>query len=83
MFDLLFHKFSYSSKKQWHTTFHHQNNALTVEHLRNVKDTLENCSGQVVRASDLQSEGLGFKSWPGHTKDFKNGTYCLCAWCSA
>ncbi|KAJ8018061.1 hypothetical protein HOLleu_44157 [Holothuria leucospilota] len=41
------------------------------------------CSGQVVRASDLQPEGLGFKSWPGHTKDLKNGTYCLCAWCSA
>ncbi|KAJ8032532.1 hypothetical protein HOLleu_26083 [Holothuria leucospilota] len=39
--------------------------------------------GQVVRASDLQPEGLGFKSWPGHTKDFKNGTYCLCTWCSA
>ncbi|KAJ8048941.1 hypothetical protein HOLleu_01458 [Holothuria leucospilota] len=41
------------------------------------------CSGQVVRASDLQPEGLGFISWPGHTKDFKNGPYCLCAWCSA
>ena len=37
---------------------------------------LDRLHGQVVRTSALQSEGLGFESWPGHTKDFKNGTYC-------
>ena len=29
----------------------------------------------MVRASDLQPEGLEFDSWPGHTEDLKNGTY--------
>ena len=32
--------------------------------------------GQVVRASDLQPGGPEFDSWPGHTKDLKNRTYC-------
>ena len=30
--------------------------------------------GLVVRASAARSGGRGFKSRPGHTKDFKNGT---------
>ncbi|KAJ8023474.1 hypothetical protein HOLleu_35929 [Holothuria leucospilota] len=45
--------------------------------------TLNRLHGHVVRASDLQPEGLGFNSWPGHTKDFKNGNFCHCAWCLA
>ena len=33
--------------------------------------------GLVVRASASRSGGRGFEPRPGHTKDFKNGTYCL------
>ena len=33
--------------------------------------------GLVVRASASRSGGRGFKPRPGHTKDFKSGTYCL------
>ena len=33
--------------------------------------------GLVVRASASRSGGRGFELRPGHTKDFKNGTYCL------
>ena len=33
--------------------------------------------GLVVRASASRSGGRGFEPRPGHTKDLKNGTYCL------
>ena len=39
--------------------------------------------GLVVRASASRSGGRGFEPRPGHTKDFKNGTYCLHVRCSA
>ena len=41
------------------------------------KQYVDRLGGLVVRASALQSEGLEFDSRLGHTKDFKNGTYCL------
>ncbi len=39
--------------------------------------TLNRSCGLVVRASAARSGGRGFESQPYHTKDFKNGTYCL------
>ena len=33
------------------------------------------------REPTFQSEGRGFNSRPSYTKDFKNGTCCLLAWC--
>ena len=35
------------------------------------------------RASALWPGGCGFDPWPGHTKDFKNGTSCSFTWRSA
>ena len=43
--------------------------------LIDIKGKRDRLRGLVVKASALQSEGPGFDSWPGHTKDFKNGTY--------
>ena len=40
-------------------------------------------SGLVVRASALRLGGWGSIPGPGHTKDYKNGTQFLLAWCSA
>ena len=39
--------------------------------------------GLVVRASASRLGGRGFEPRPGHTKDFKNGTYCFLVRCSA
>lgn len=41
--------------------------------------------GQVVTESDLQLEGEGLESWPGHTENFKIEPIAnvLIVWCSA
>ena len=37
-----------------------------------------NCSVKI-RALGYGAQGRGFNPWPGHTKDFKNDTWCLSA----
>ena len=46
-------------------------------------DLFDRRDGRVVRASASRSGGRGFDPRPGHTKDFKIGTYCLLVRCLA
>ena len=44
---------------------------------------MNRCDGLEVRACASRSGGCGFEPRPGHTKDFKNFTFCLLVRCSA
>ena len=46
----------------------------------NLEYNLLQC-GSTGRAYTLSAPALGFNPLPGHTKDMKNGTYCLLVWC--